>query len=195
MADAGAFTVEQLRELKEYGRRHAGEVKGQFQWMRKNVLTVAGSIFGYETPILVEVAGQPVIWLNRDEEGYLLLNVNMLSISTEPRARIEDNMWITPPNPDDLESPPSGRLLQVKYSNGDMVKVEFFDLLSPEGAVLRYPDAGADTWPVSYPILAAEVHMKVGGTNLEFGPRDTKIGTNVFRNLFMSHCGVGLSIG
>jgi hypothetical protein len=115
MADAGAFTQEQLRQFKEAGARRAEEVRGRFEWMRRDVLWVVGGNFYYETPVIFQFRDEPVVWFKRDEDGYLLLNLKMLTTSSEERATIEDNFWIGQGPIDDLESPPHGRILEVRY--------------------------------------------------------------------------------
>ena len=114
-------------------------MKGRFEWMRHSLLAVVGGNFYYETPIIFQFKGNPVIWFNRDEEGYFLLNANMLSTSKEPRTVVQENFWLSSGNPDDLESPPSGKRLHVECSNGDMLKVEFCELESAGAAQARYP--------------------------------------------------------
>jgi hypothetical protein len=194
-ADAGAFTKDQLREFKRRGVDQAEDVRGRFDWMRNDLLAVVGGNFFYETPIIFEFRGQPVVFFNRDQDGYLLLNLGMLTTSGEPRTVIEDNYWLNRGNPDDLECPPSGKLLRVSYSNGDMVRVEFRELTSVEEAAERYPDAYPDGWGIDFPITAVEVHLSVGGTDISFGPRETSLGGLIVRNCFMSRCGAGISIG
>lgn len=193
-ADAGAFTKDQLRAFKRSGAEHAEEVRGRFDWMRHNLLTVVGGNFFYETPDIFLFRGQRSIWLNRDEEGYLMLNVRMLTTSGESRMVIEDNFWLNRGDPEDLESPPSGKLLHVKYSNGDMLKVRFFELESVAATQKRYSEARPERWDVPYPIAAVEVQNRVGGTNIAFGPRGTTfLGASMTGN-FASHCRAGVAI-
>lgn len=194
-ADTGAYTKEQLREFKRVGAERAKEIKGRFDWMRHNLLAVVGGNFYYETPTIFEFRGEPSIWFNRDEDGYLLLNVRMLTISGKPRMRIEDSFWLTCGDPEDLESPPSGKLLHVKYPNEDMLQVQFFELASVAAAQKRYPEAWPERWGVPFPITVVEVNNKVGGANVEFGPRQTRWAGISMRNCFLAHCRVGLSLG
>jgi len=70
-ADAGAFTKDQLKQLKQEGINRAEVIKGQFNWMRHKVMSIVGGIFYYEIPIIFEFRGEPAIWFNRDEDGYL----------------------------------------------------------------------------------------------------------------------------
>ena len=113
-ADAGVFTVEQLRELKLKGRSHAPEVRGRFEWMRRKLLAVVGGNFYFETPVILKFRDRPIIWFSRDSEGYILLNVQMLTTSNEPRAHIEENFWLLRGDPTDVESPPHGKLLSIE---------------------------------------------------------------------------------
>lgn len=117
------------------------EVKGRFDWMRHDLLAVVGGNFYYETPPIFQFRGEPSIWFNCDEAGYLLLNLRMLTISNQPRARIEDNFWLPLGYPDDLECPPSEKLLRMTYANGDKLMIEFFELESIADAKKRYSEA------------------------------------------------------
>ena len=191
-ANAGAFTKEQLREMKTSGDS-GRELIGRFDWLRQDLLAVVGGNFYHETLRVVEYQRTPVVWFNRDEDGHLLLNLRMLSTSNEERAVMEDNFWISRGTPTDLESPPSGKLLKIEYSNGDYLGVEYRVLASGDEANARYDGAKADRWPVDYPITAVEIHMRTGGSNVEFGPRWTKVGGLFMQNCFTSHCGTGLS--
>jgi hypothetical protein len=50
-ADAGAFTVEQLKQMK---RMAAREVTGRFDWLRNEVLAIVGGNFYHETPVIFQ---------------------------------------------------------------------------------------------------------------------------------------------
>lgn len=195
-ADAGAYTPDQLREFKRLGQKRIQEVRGRFDWMRHSLLAVVGGSFFYETPDIFVFRGERSIWFSRDEEGYLMLNVRMLSNSGQPRTRIEDNFWISRGDQEDVESPPSGKLLHVKYPNGDMLKVQFFVLGSAAAAQKRYPEVSPENWDkIPFPITAVEVHNKVGGTDFAFGPRRTTLPGAIISGMFVSHCQTAISIG
>lgn len=189
-ADVGAYTTEQLRALKNSTPR---EPAGRFDWMRRELLVVVGGNFYHETPIAVQFRGRPVVWVNRDSEGYLLVNLAMLSASDEPRAMMQDNFWTALGTPNDVECPPSGRRLKIEYNNDDRLGIEFFPVSAVSDITARYPGAKAERWGISYPITAVEVQMRVGGTPIEFGPRSTQIGGAQMINCFTSRCGVGLA--
>jgi hypothetical protein len=175
-ADAGAFTSEQLRRFKAEAAQNIQERKARFDWMRNRLLVVAGGNFAYDCPVIFDFNDEPRIWITRDAEDYLMLNIQMLSISGQPRAGMRDNWWIAKGNPDDLVCPPSGRLVQVQYVNGDDLKVEFFELESFDALRKRYPFAGeAPPW-LAFPLTAVEVDMTVGGTWIRFGARDATFG-------------------
>jgi hypothetical protein len=195
-ADAGAFSGEQLRELKERGIACAHEVRGRFDWMRRDLLVVVGGSFYLETPVILELRGEPASWYNRDESGNLLLNFRMLTTSGEPRIRLEDNYWMGVGEPYDLESPPSGRFLKVSYPNGDRLQIEFFDLNSIEDLLKRYASAEGFVEELSFPMTAVEIRNRVGGTDVNFGPNATSLpGKNVIAGGFVKRCRVGLSLG
>lgn len=193
-ADAGAFTVEQLREFKIRGAANREEIRGRFDWLRNKLLLVVGSCFFYETLIILEFRGSPVIWLRRDEAGYLSLNLRMLTTSKQSRLVLEDNDWIEKGTPLDFECPPSGKLIHAKYSNEDEIRIEFFELPSLAEAQRRYPSAQVEYWGIPFPITAVEVLKRVGGTSINFGPTWTTLGGSQIKNFFGSHCRCGISI-
>jgi hypothetical protein len=92
-ADNGSFTDEQLRELKAKGKTRGIEAQGRFDWMRQDLLAVAGTNFCYRTDIIFQIGETRCIWFERDENGYLLLNFMMPTLSDRPRARIKQNFW------------------------------------------------------------------------------------------------------
>jgi hypothetical protein len=194
-ADHGAFTVDQLHDFKRYGKDNWSQVKGRFNWMRNRLLAVVGGNFYYETPVVFQFQGKPVIWFERNQEGYQCLNLFMLTASGEPRAHIRNNDWFNAGSEEDIECPPSGKRLRIRYPNGDQVTVEFFEIKTLEEAEQLYPEAGAKNWPVDLPITAVEVTNVVAGTNLEFSAKQSKVGGIVMKNCFMSNCGAGIAVG
>jgi len=194
-ADNGAFTKEQLRQFKRDGRANWRQISGKFNWMRNRILAVVGGNFYYETPVIFKFREQPVIWFERDENNYLLLNLRMLSTSKESRAYIQNNEWFNVGGEEDIECPPSAKRVKISYPNGDLVSIEFFEINDIEDAKKRYPDARASDWPIELPITAVEVTNIVANSGLEFNARETKFGMgNIMKNCFATHCGAGLSI-
>ncbi|WP_271911576.1 hypothetical protein [Vreelandella alkaliphila] len=194
-ADHGAFSVEQLHELKQSGKDNWRQVSGKFNWMRNRLLAVVGGNFYYETPVIFKFRKQPIIWFERDENKYLLLNLYMLSTSNEPRAYIKNNEWYNVGGEEDIECPPSAKKLRIKYPSGDLVQIEFFALNNVDDAEKRYPDARVRGWPIELPVTAVEVTNIVANSGLEFNAKETKFGNgNVMKNCFASNCGAGLAI-
>jgi hypothetical protein len=58
-AKAAAWTVEDFRAMKAVTADRP-EVRGRFEWMRKDVLAVIGGNFYYETPNMVVFHGTPM---------------------------------------------------------------------------------------------------------------------------------------
>jgi hypothetical protein len=163
--------------------------------MRNRLLAVLGGNFYYETPVLFKYREIPIIWFTRDDHDYLLLNLRMLSKSGKPRIALEENFWISRGELDDLECPPSGRLLHARYANGDEVRIEYYDVPSLDEAQQRFPFARPAQWDVEFPITAVEIQNVIGGTSLRFGPHDTTLpGGNLMTNSFFSHCGGGIHL-
>lgn len=195
-ADAGAFTADQLRQMKQYGRDASIAIQGRFEWMRRDLLAVVGGNFYYKTPVVLEIGTRPCVWFGQDATGYLLVNFWMPTLAGQPRAQIFENGWIVPPRAADVECPPNERLLKVWYPDGDRLSVEFFDIHEPRALIDRYQDARID-WMngLTFPLTGVEIAERATGTPIEFGPRESRVPGAVMRNCFSSNCGVGIHIG
>jgi hypothetical protein len=195
-ADSGAFRDEQLRTLKAGGARRDA-VRGRFNWMRQEVLVRAGGNFYYRTPVIFELGAMPCVWLSWDDENNLLLNFRMPTLSGRPRASIEENFWTLPADVDEMICPPSGRLVEVMYRNGDRFRAEFLQVSNAAGLAARYPRGGVSSWAskLEFPLTLAEVWETAAGTTLEFGPNSSRIGGIVMQENFASDCGVGIHVG
>jgi hypothetical protein len=60
-ADAGAFTDDQLRQMKRRGREASMAIQGRFEWMRRDLLAVVGGNFYYKTPVILEIGPRPCV--------------------------------------------------------------------------------------------------------------------------------------
>lgn len=190
-AKADAWTEDQCMELKK--NPHTAEVGGRFEWMRREVVAIVGGNYYHETPRMVEFRGQPLIWFERDERGYLLLSLRMLSISGQPRTELIANDWEILGEPTDVDSPPNGSFLRVKYANGDEAGIRFREWGSADQLTRAHPRILILGEQITFPLVTAEVHMSVGGTSISFSAKATTFGSNQFQGNVMSHCGTGLS--
>jgi hypothetical protein len=140
-ADAGAFTVEQLRQFKVDASASSRTVGGRFEWLRRKLLAVVGGNYYLGRDEILRYKGNPVIWFTRDEGGNFMLNFGPLSRSDAPRLAMEENFWLAHGDLADLDCPPSGKLIHARYPNGDEFKVEFFECDDAHSLRRRYPDA------------------------------------------------------
>ncbi|WP_429065528.1 hypothetical protein [Aeromonas bestiarum] len=190
-ADGGAYTVEQLHALKR-DTANANLVRGNLDWLRKDLLAVVGGNFYYETPKIITIDNVDLVSLVRDEDGYLRLNVNMLSLEPEERIIIENNSWENIGSPIDLRSPPQGKELEVSYPNGDYLYLRFIEIKSEEQAVKRY---GHDFFSdLVFPLTTVEVNMTIAGTRIELTPESSKIGMIQMTGNISKFCGCGVLI-
>lgn len=224
-ADASAFTVEQLHELKRVGRDRNQPLGARFNWMRDELLAVVGGNFYLRTQIAVQVEDMPVVWFNRDDSGLLLVNLQVLTTSGEPRMAMIDNFWITEGADErEIRCPPSDRLVEAKYPNGDRLKIEFHEIESIEDFDWRYPKSHPldqaspkqkahleamsvggneersqrDTIErigIQFPLAVVEITMKIGGTDLDLGPTATAVAGTIVTGAWIVDCGVGIQVG
>jgi SEC-C motif-containing protein len=187
-ADANAFTKEQLRDLKAQARAGA-DVEGRFDWLRRELAIRVGSNFYFHTPIVLTFRKAPLIWFTNDERGHQLLNIRLLSRSGEPRWVMQDSYWMLAGSPADVVCPPSGRLVDVRYSNGDRVRVEFREIGSAEDGWKVFPEF----WPADnvgeYPATACDVTYRIAGTTIDVTPNYLRAGGSSIRHSTFSRCG------
>jgi hypothetical protein len=145
-----------------------------------------------ENTIDVQIGDTPMMWFNRDDEGYALLNVQMPQSGSAERVVIEDNSWVESGNVKDLVSPPGGKSLEVSYGNGDYLKIRFEE--APDEAALRkhFPNA-AGVLLSELPITSVEVEMNIPGIGLTLhagGVNDARMTGVVTKQNY-----IGLQIG
>jgi hypothetical protein len=203
-ADAGAYTREQLHEMKAKGRGRAKELGARFEWMRHRLLVVVGGSFFYEVPIAVQLRDEPVIWFGRDEHQRLLLNVNMPSATHEPRMRVDNNFWLELGAPASLECPPSGKLVSVTYPNGDALRVEFFEVDNGDALSKRFKHTVLarrylETEDLDgFPVTAVDIRMRLmheGKAVIDFDAQETRIGGMKFIGTLVTRSGGGFRLG
>lgn len=175
-ADYGAYTKDQLRQFKEQASNRFRKVRGKFEWMRHKLLAVVGGNFYYETAIVFQYYETPIIWFERNEQGYLLLNIDLHSVTSNLQLQMRNNIWQVYGNPDDIECPPSGKKIHVKYENGDSVRIEFVNIES----VSKFQKKYSSTPGIHFPLVIVEVHMTIGEANLQFGPKETILASNTY---------------
>lgn len=191
-AKAGAWTGEDLRSMKRTPP-DAEEVQGRFEWMRREVLAIVGGGLYHETQNVVVFRDEPMVWFERDNKGRLLLSFRMLTRSGLPRTRLDNNDWLIRGNPTDVQSPPNGSSLAVKYADGDRFNVRFREWPTLEPLAAEYPSSYKLRAELSFPLVTAELSFKVGGSSIEFGPTSTQVGGIHMQGAVASRCGVGLA--
>lgn len=194
-AKADALTREQCLDLKS--NSHTRDVKGRFEWMRREIVSIIGGNYYHEVPIILRMRDMSVIWWERDQNGYLQLSLQMLTVGNEPRTRLMANDWDIRGNPIDVESPPNGSLLSVRYENGDYLSIKFREWKSSEQLQATHPrilDLEDFGETIVYPLVTAEVNMEVAGTDIRLDPKGATIQGISLRGCLSSRSQVGLSL-
>jgi len=195
-AGAGAFTLDQLRTFKRSSYALSAKVRGQFDWRRRDLVARVGGNFYLRTPLMIQVDDHPVVWQRRDDDGTLLLSLQMLTTTGEARLRMIDHEWYDIGHPAEFESPPSGRRIHARYPNGDDLAIEFWEATSLDHFVARY---SVDTGSVpimanEFPVSVADISMNVAGTGMSFTKDESRLGGSLIRNGWFIDCGVGIDI-
>jgi hypothetical protein len=164
-----------------------------------------GGGFFYENGILIQLRDQPMIWFTRADDDILLLNVNMPSAIPEPRLRIEENFWLQLGVPAQVVCPPSGRILEVRYRNGDAIRIEFFEVESGEALSKRYTHSDGvrnllETEEENgLPVTAVEIRLTIIGPDgkpaLDFDAQKMRIGGTTMHGAPFVRSGVGIRLG
>jgi hypothetical protein len=127
-ADSGAFTHDQLRDLKidPFLKRAGAGPAGRFNWRREQFVLAAGGGLFIRCPVFLEMAGRPIVWLSADDAGNQLLNLDVWDADGVLAFAMRDNDWVVLSEPDDLEAPPAAGSLIVRAPSKDLrVSVAF----------------------------------------------------------------------
>lgn len=192
-AQADAWNATQLRAMKE-AAAGAALPTGRFPWLREQLLGIAGCLM-HHTDVMVMFRDEPMIWFERDEHGTAQLNLRMLSLADPmERTRVANNDFLLRGTPTDIECPPSGTKLWVRYEGGDEIVIRFREFLDPEAARTAHPvfNSAWDELTIAWPATAVEITMKVGGTNILIKPGRAHFGAADIRGGVVSGCGAGI---
>lgn len=198
-ADGNSWTKEQLREFKQSGRGNFSHVRGRFDWMRRKLLGVVGGNFSYDCPILFYCSQQPIIWFTRDTQGYLRVNISRPQTTFSAQPVMEDNDWQVSRDVADIECPPRGHFLAVRYPNGDLIQIRFRELANAQEAMNAYPGfAGLASTPIrfSYPLTAVEMEMQIPALGIDIDSKRMRLpnGSELI-GCSASQCPVGFAFG
>ena len=156
-------------------------------WQLRPVLArVAGNFF-YETPVLFQLGPVTCIGFGRGEEGNLLLTLRMPTTADRPKAAITDNVWDVLPDGAEVVCPPSGRVLDISYPDGDRFRIEFTDVHSAAALQMRFGNIARWAYRVTFPCTYVEVAATVANTDLEFGPNHCTFAGPGTKDCFTSH--------
>jgi hypothetical protein len=108
---------------------------------------------------------------------------------------MDNNDWILAGDPVDVESPPNGSWLRVRYENGDDISVRFREWVDTSALEAVYPRALDLGSMLRFPLVTAEITFKVGGTNISFGSNITQMAGVAIRAPIAAYCLNGLDIG
>ena len=141
LADGGRYTNDELRIFKASAGNREIEFNREdtLGWMRHDLLAIVGGNFYYKSPILLQFDGKPVIWFNRDEQVYLLLNIDLLPLTSQRRLSMRNNDWgVDIGEPVDFKCPPHGKKIEARYDNGDTIRLQFVEITSESYFRRRY---------------------------------------------------------
>jgi len=111
-ADQGKRTSEQLRKLKANPFLKGNQISGELNWLRQNILYIAGSNFVWNVDTVLSISGRKVIWVNKDETGNMLLNMDLTDPSGGKFLVMENNDWLVY-EPEDVKCKPGGHYLKA----------------------------------------------------------------------------------
>jgi hypothetical protein len=130
-ADHGAFTIQQLRNMKEhpYLKELGKFPKGRFNWKREQLLLLAGGNWYINFQVILRLKGKNIIWLSKDKNGFEQLNLDIYDLQENIILKMRDNDWLVYTSFDDLECPPSANSLRLEVeSNNIWIDLRFSQL-------------------------------------------------------------------
>lgn len=164
-ADGGAFTNDQLRQMKRSPYLQGDRVRATQQgWLRRGTVLRAGSNLFLNIATLVAIGDEKVIWFSRNADGYIELSMNIRDVNGDPVFVMDRNDWVAFGDLSDVEARPRGRDLVVKSTErGFQLKLTFQDLLEPtlrreieEKALARAKDSAAGAKALREALIARD---------------------------------------
>lgn len=176
-ADVGAFTVEQLRSLK-VGAGGRVPPSGRLDWMRQKLLIATGGCYYYRVDCtLFQFRGSDLITLSRDEDGCVRASAFLPSRPGQARLKMFENVFFDIGDVSDFECPPSGRLIDARYADGDRLRIEFREVRTDQDATGRYPGIGSRLLSqIAFPFTAVELTLVTLGGHVCYSPTEGSIG-------------------
>jgi hypothetical protein len=111
-ADNRAWTKEQLRTMKN--QPYIGtELIGRFNWLRQELIVMAGAIV-HNPKVILQIGNENVVWMEKDSNGYYRLNMLVRDSVGNVVVEITNNDWIVSSDEVvDVICPPSGKELSI----------------------------------------------------------------------------------
>jgi hypothetical protein len=196
-AKAGALTIEQCRKLKQSASERAESITGRFDWMRRDLVTVAGSVYYYETPVVLAARGQPLIWFTRDTDGYMLLSLDTPDAHGNQRVSLSENDWTIHGDLQDVESPPNGSTLKIYYKDGDRLVIRFREWTSDDADKLRrwHPALLAEVSESGLPVTTVSIYLRLKGLGIDIDSTTSRFFGATMSNCVIRNCATGIAVG
>ncbi|MFL4478578.1 hypothetical protein ACIPUB_09930 [Paeniglutamicibacter sp. ORCA_105] len=193
-AKADAWTIEQVRHLKLKAVDPNRRVAGRFEWMRGQVLAIAGGNYYLDCPVILELNETAVIWYNRDDDGHALLNVRLPTGEGGWSHLLDDNDWRVEGQPVDVISPPSGHELGLQYADGTTLNVKFREWKSPVDFFAMHTPMVALAKHLHFPLVTAAVNIHIPRWKIRLREKASAFETLTMTNNVSFGCGVGVSM-
>ena len=206
LADGGAWTKGQIRQMKQNPFVRADQVLEQFRFLRSDVLCQIGSL-AYGFGDFITISNDIVLGLTRTLEGYLGVNITLRDLAGNVILRMIENDWILYlGDVFDFECPTRGQSFRVHAKDGVTDFSVKFDDLSINQFKEEHQDYDSEklTLLLRYMNQPSEIHLlKILGTiqtsSLRINLSDTQIlakGERMHfqlrKHIFIGHSGVSL---
>ena len=172
-ADQGHYTNEQLKDWKSNPKGVSNSERQSLPWLRKDPIVVVGSIYTRFVPSLFRFRGHESLWLSRDDDGNVFLNMGMSTFTDNPMILLSDNCWAYDQLPVDVVCPPGGKRLKVSYETGDYVDLLFHTYDSQNDLEKQFPVLDvekAQFFEIEFPIAVMTIKGNFGNGDLVLHP-------------------------
>ncbi len=113
-ADAGAYTIPQLKALKRYPYLRNAKLTAKFNWRRQLILLEVGSNYYISPNHILRIADKDVIWISHDSFGLQAVSLNLRTANGDSILKMEANDWVLLGEVEDVECPPSANVLLIR---------------------------------------------------------------------------------
>ena len=122
---------------------------------------------------ILSIDNHPIIFIKRDADGYLILNI-YLGLLQGSSFIIKNNWWILLESPEDVECPPGGHLLKVRFKGGNYFEIKFIEYPTKDQFLKSFGLDSLLNEEIKFPLLVIQLNLEIKELGISFKAQKMK---------------------